>query len=197
MWQAGATSTAGAVRLAATNTSQNQNPSASTERPVPLDSDVMDVDFGVAARIRDFCRSCPTHGKEKSKLRQMMGRNPGDGMDDLDKELVDLENVHVFYFERSSSGHIAKISTRDPGRETSKMYMNKNISWLRELKKELGTQCHGGRFLVWEMGASDDTMCRRKVDGKNSKQHWMEEKQEEMICWLKKKLEDRNCVDMD
>ena len=29
------------------------------------------------------------------------------------------------------------------------MYMNKNIAWLRDLKKELRTQCHGRRFRVW------------------------------------------------
>ena len=96
----------------------------------------------------------------------MMGRNPGDGMDDLDKELVDLENVHVFYFERSSSGHIARISTRDPGRETSKMYMNKNISWLCELKKELGTQCHGRRFLVWRWEQAATQCVGEKWTGK-------------------------------
>ena len=29
------------------------------------------------------------------------------------------------------------------------MYMNKNIARLRDLKKELGTRCHGRRFRVW------------------------------------------------
>ena len=46
-------------------------------------------------------------------------------------------------------GQKGRIATRDPGREASKMYMNKNIAWLRDLKKELGTQCHGRRFRVW------------------------------------------------
>ena len=35
--------------------------------------------------------------------------------------------------------HIAIISTRDPTKEISRMYMNKIIAWLHDLKKELGT----------------------------------------------------------
>ena len=33
-------------------------------------------------------------------------------------------------------GHIARIATRDPMRETSKLFMHRNIAWLRSLKKE-------------------------------------------------------------
>ena len=51
------------------------------------------------------------------------------------------------YFSRC--GHIARIMTRDPKRETSKLFLNKNMMWLQSLKKELGSQCHGRRFRVW------------------------------------------------
>ena len=41
------------------------------------------------------------------------------------------------YFAQYFSGcdQIARITTGDPGRETSRMYMNKNIAWLRDLQK--------------------------------------------------------------
>ena len=46
------------------------------------------------------------------------------------------ETYSAQYF--SWCAHIARISTRDPARETSKMCMNKNIAWLHELKKGVG-----------------------------------------------------------
>ena len=67
------------------------------------------------------------------------------------------ETYFAQYF--SWCGHVARISTRYPTRETSRMYMNKNIAWLHDLKKELGTQCQGHRFRVWRWGAYGDTMC--------------------------------------
>ena len=56
----------------------------------------------------------------------------------------------VTYFARYFSwcGHIARITTRDLGRETIRMCMNKNRAWPRNLKKELGTQCRGRRLRV-------------------------------------------------
>ena len=45
--------------------------------------------------------------------------------------------------------HNARLATRDPARETSKMFLNENMTCLRNLKEELGTQCHGRRFRVW------------------------------------------------
>ena len=38
---------------------------------------------------------------------------------------------------------------RDPNRETSNLFLHKNMAWLRGLKEELGTQYHGRRFGVW------------------------------------------------
>ena len=57
------------------------------------------------------------------------------------------ETYFASYF--SWCGHIARITTRDPKRETSKLFLHKNTAWLRSLKKEMGTQCHGRRFRVW------------------------------------------------
>ena len=59
------------------------------------------------------------------------------------------ETYFAHYF--SWCGHIARLATRDPARETSNMFWNKIMMWLHNLKKELGTQCHGRRFLVWRM----------------------------------------------
>ena len=76
------------------------------------------------------------------------------------------------------------------------MYLNKNIAWLRVLKKELGTQCNGRRFRVWRW-----EQAVAQCIGKN----WTEQaqnytgwraKQEEMISWIKQKMEDRKCVAM-
>ena len=56
------------------------------------------------------------------------------------------ETYFAQYF--SWCGHIARITSRGTGTETSRMYLNKNMTWLRNLKEELGTQCHGRRFRV-------------------------------------------------
>ena len=46
-------------------------------------------------------------------------------------------------------GHVARLTTADPQRETSRISTLKSMEWLRNLKKELGSQCHGRRFRVW------------------------------------------------
>ena len=76
---------------------------------------------------------------------------------------------------------------------TSRILMLKNMEWLRNLKKELGSQCHGRRFRVWRWEqavaqcvgtewvnvAQDRVAWRAKVDA--------------MIKWRKQKMADRNC----
>ena len=47
------------------------------------------------------------------------------------------ETYFASYF--SWCGHIARIATRDPMRETNKLFQHKNIARLRSLKKETGT----------------------------------------------------------
>ena len=86
------------------------------------------------------------------------------------------------YFARYFSwcGHIARISTRDPTRETSRMYMNKNIAWLHDMKKELCAQFHGRRFRVWRL----EQMVTRCVGEK-----WTERAQN-FVGWRKT---GRNC----
>ena len=55
------------------------------------------------------------------------------------------------YFASNFSwcGHIARITTRDSKRKTGKLFLYENMAWLRSLKKEMGTHCHGSRFRVW------------------------------------------------
>ena len=68
------------------------------------------------------------------------------------------ETYFASYF---SCGHIAHITMRDPKRDTSKLYLHKNMAWLRSLKKELGTQCHGRSFRVLMVGAGSGSMSWR------------------------------------
>ena len=84
-------------------------------------------------------------------------------------------------------GHIAKITTRDPTRETSKLFLHKNTAWLRSLKKELGTQCHGRRFRVWrwEQAVAQWLEDEWVSTGQNSTV-WRS-KLEEMINWKNQK----------
>ena len=46
-------------------------------------------------------------------------------------------------------GHVARVTNMDPKRATSRIFTLKNMKWLRRLKKELGSQCHGRRFRQW------------------------------------------------
>ena len=50
-------------------------------------------------------------------------------------------------------GHIARITTRDPGRETSRMYMNKHVAWLRDFLKGAGHSMSWTTPSRLEMGA--------------------------------------------
>ena len=63
-----------------------------------------------------------------------------------DKILHGDEMYFASYF--SWCGHVARLTKMDPQRETSCIFMLK-MDWLRNLKKELGSQCHGRRFRVW------------------------------------------------
>ena len=67
------------------STSQNQNSSASTGRPVAWDSDIINIDLESPQEHEASVASVPHMEQVYSKLRQQMGRNPGGGMDDLDK----------------------------------------------------------------------------------------------------------------
>ena len=57
------------------------------------------------------------------------------------------EEYSANYF--SLCGHVARMTINDPKRETSRMYVNKNMEWLRNLKKEVGSQSHRRLFRVW------------------------------------------------
>ena len=60
------------------------------------------------------------------------------------------EKYFASYF--SWCGHTARIATRDPKKETSILFQHKNIACLRNLTKEVGTQCHGRRNIMVESG---------------------------------------------
>ena len=60
----------------------------------------------VASRIRDICRLRPTHGKSVLRKRQKMGHNPGDGMDDPDKNL--LICARFMSSTLGAAGHLGK-----------------------------------------------------------------------------------------
>ena len=51
------------------------------------------------------------------------------------------EEYFANYF--SWCGHVARMTASDPKCETCRMYLNKNKEWLRNLKNEVGSQCHG------------------------------------------------------
>ena len=63
------------------------------------------------------------------------------------KTLHGDEMYFASYF--SWCGNAARLTKADPQRETSRIFMMKNMVWLRNLKKELGSQCHGRRCRVW------------------------------------------------
>ena len=80
-------------------------------------------------------------------------------------------------------GHIARITTRDPKRETSKLFLHKNNAWLRSLKKETGTQCHGTPFQSLEVGAGRESMSWRRVGKDGTKQYGMALQVGKLINW--------------
>ena len=55
-------------------------------------------------------------------------------------------------------GRIARITTRDPGRETSRMYMNKNIAFSSGFEKGIGYSMSWTTLSCLEMGAGLCTM---------------------------------------
>ena len=55
--------------------------------------------------------------------------------------------------------HVARLTKADPQRETSRIFMLKNMEW-----KELGSQCHERRFRCVEMGAGRCTVCWHRLD---------------------------------
>ena len=73
----------------------------------------------------------------------------------------------------------------------------KNMAWLRNLKRELGTRCHGRRCRVWRWEqAVAQCICEKWTEEAQSNTGWRA-KLEEMICWRTQKMEDRNCVAME
>ena len=102
------------------------------------------------------------------------------------------------YFARYFSwwGHIARIATRDPMSETSKLFLHKNNAWLRSLK-EMGTQCHGRRIRVWIcLQAVDQCLGEEWAKMVQNSAAWRS-KWEEMINWKKRKMLDRTCVQIE
>ena len=84
-WQTGARSSADAWRPAAVSTSQNQNHSAGTGRPIASNSGLINIGLESPEEYEISADSIPHMERGYSKVRLMMNRKPGDGMDDLDK----------------------------------------------------------------------------------------------------------------
>ena len=69
------------------------------------------------------------------------------------KQLVDLPVMSLIkaVLARSRRASLSDMPVPRFGKKsyTCTLFFNKNVAWLRNLKKELSTQCHGGRFRVW------------------------------------------------
>ena len=107
------------------------------------------------------------------------------------------ETYFASYF--SWCGHIARITTRDPRRETITPFVkqNTNMAWLGNLKKELGTQCHGRRFRVWRWEqAVVQCLGDEWVKVAQNNIVWRS-KLEEIINRKKRKMVDRTCVEIE
>ena len=93
----------------------------------------------------------------------------------------------------SSCGHVARLTKVDPQRETSRIYIPNYMEWLRSLKKELGSQCHGRRFRVlrWEQAVAQCV----GTDWTNVAQDRMEwrAKMDAMIKWRTQKNGGSKC----
>ena len=83
------------------------------------------------------------------------------------------ETYFASYF--SWCGHVARLTKADPKRETGQIFMLQNLEQLPNLKKELGSQCHGRRFRT--NVAQDRMGWKAKMDA--------------MIKWRKQKMVDR------
>ena len=90
-------------RPAAMETIQNQNPSASTGRPVAWGSDIIIIDLESPQEYYVSAASVPHMEKVYSKIATDNGSQPRRWNGRSRQKPVDLGNVHVFYFERSSS----------------------------------------------------------------------------------------------
>ena len=76
-----------------------------------------------------------------------------------------LHNCQAKHKLRHGDGcrHVARVTNMDPKRATSRIFTLKNMEWLRRLKRELGSQCHGRRFRPMEMGAGSGTVCWHRM----------------------------------
>ena len=77
--------------------------------------------------------------------------------------------------------------------ETSTLFLHKNVARLRNLKKELGTQCHGRRFRVWRCKqAVVQCLGDEWVNVAQNNAVWRS-KLEEMIIMKKQTIKGRTC----
>ena len=94
-------------------------------------------------------------------------------------------------------GHVARMTVIDPMRETNRLFVHKNMEWLRNLKKEVGTQCHGRRLTVW-MWEQAVAQCvgtdLTKVP--QDRAEWRS-KVNDMTEWKKQKMADRSVIDFE
>ena len=83
----------------------------------------------------------------------------------------------------------------DPIRTTCRLYMHNNMEWLRNLKNEVGSPCHGRRFRVWRW---------EQAVGHCEGTEWTNVAQDrvvwpskivEMVKWKKQKMADRSVIE--
>ena len=74
----------------------------------------------------------------------------------MDKAAQELQGKAASYF--SWCGHIARITTRDPSREASKLFLHKTLAWLRSLKIGTGHKMSWTSLQSLEVGASSGTV---------------------------------------
>ena len=66
--------------------------------------------------------------------------------------------------------------------------------WLGNLKKKLGTQCHGRRFRVWRWEQAVAQCIGEDWTEKAQNNMGWRAKLTEMIGWREQKMEDKDCI---
>ena len=95
------------------------------------------------------------------------------------------ETYFASYF--SWCGHVARLTKVDPQRETSRIFTLKNVEWLRNLKREFGSQqCHRRRVRGVEMEAGSGTVSGHRLDERGTGSDGWRANMDAMIKWKNK-----------
>ena len=69
---------------------------------------------------------------------------------------------------------------------------SENMEWLRKLRKELGSQCHGRRFRVWRWEEAEAQCVGTEWSNVAQDRLGWRAKMDAMIKWREQKMMDRN-----